>query len=50
MAKWDLLELLDKMVALDPLVPLELEASPELWDSPDLRELLVSLVSLVREE
>lgn len=29
-----------KMVALDPLVPLELEASLESWDSPDPRELL----------
>lgn len=29
-----------KMVALDPLVPLELEASLESWDSQDPRELL----------
>lgn len=28
------------MAALDPLVQLELEASLELWDSPDPRELL----------
>lgn len=29
-----------KMVALDPLVPLELEASLESWDSQDPREQL----------
>lgn len=50
MAKWDLLEPLDKMVAPDPLALLELEASPESWDSPDPRELLVRVESLAREE
>lgn len=32
--------LLDKMDALDLLALLEPEDSPELWDSPDPRELL----------
>jgi len=38
------------MAALDLLALLELEASLESWDSPDQRELLVRLESLVREE
>ena len=41
---------LDKMVALDLLAPSELEASLELWDSPDPREQLVRVESLAREE
>lgn len=32
--------LLDKMVALDLLAPVDPEDSLELWDSPDPRELL----------
>lgn len=32
--------LLDKMAALDLLAPLEPEDSLELWDSPDLRDLV----------
>lgn len=50
MARQDLLEPLDKMAAPDPLALLELEASLELWDSLDPRELLVRVESLVREE
>jgi len=38
------------MAALDLLAPLEPEDSPESWDSPDLRELLVMLASLARED
>lgn len=44
------MEPLDKMVALDPLAPLEPEASLESWDSPDPREPLVRVESPVREE
>lgn len=50
MARLDLLESMDKMVAPDPLAQLELEASLESWDSPDPRELLVRVESPVREE
>lgn len=50
MARPDLLVLLDKMAALDPLAVLEPEASLESWDSPDPREPLVRVESLVREE
>lgn len=50
MARQDLLEPVDKMAALDLLAPLVLEASPESWDSPDPRELLVMLERLAREE
>lgn len=50
MARWDLLDPVDKMAVLDPLAPLELEASLESWDSPDPREQLVRVESPVREE
>lgn len=50
MASWDLLDLVVKMVALDPLALLEPEASLELWDSPDPKEPLVRVESPVREE
>jgi len=38
------------MADLDLLAPLEPEDSPELWDSPDPRELLVMPASLARED
>lgn len=49
-AKLDLLELLVRMVAQDPpahRVPVDSLVS---WDSPDPREQLVSLASLVRKD
>ncbi|MED6251353.1 hypothetical protein ATANTOWER_029177 [Ataeniobius toweri] len=49
MAKSDPLVLLGKMVVPDLLAQLEPEDSPESWDSPDPRELVVNLVKLVRE-
>lgn len=49
-ARRDLLDLLDKMAALDLPAQLDLEASPETLDSPDLRDLLVRLASLARRD
>lgn len=48
-AKWDPLVLLVRMVAQDPLAHREPVDSLESWDSPDLREQLVRLASLVRK-
>lgn len=50
MARLDLLVLLVKMAALDPLALWEPEASLESWDSLDPREPLVRVASLEREE
>lgn len=46
----DLLVLLDKMAALDPLAQLDLEASTETLASPDPKDLVVRLASLVIRE
>jgi len=45
-----LLVLLDKMAALDLPAQLDPEASPVTLDSPDPRDLLVRLASLVRRD
>jgi len=50
MASLEPLDLLDKMAAPDPQALWEPEVSPESWDSPDPREPLVRVASLVREE
>lgn len=49
-AKLDLLELLVRTVAQDPLAHREPVDNLESWDSLDLKEQLVSLASLVRRD
>jgi len=49
-ARRGLLDLLDKMAAQALPAQLDLEASPETSDSPDPKDLVVRLASLVRRD